>query len=307
VNGAPLSGDQIRVQVEAAACAEPELAAFESPDRAVAPGGACVGQVVDAGDGAAHLRGRRVLVGPLDPCGECERCRRGLPFACADGRVLGASAPGALAGQVVVRGRWVTELAADLDVAGPLAAVIAREAADAYALYARSGLAAGEPALVLGTGPVARLLLDIASARGARVVAASAAEAGSAERAAAHLAEHGGRPAKILVAPVGADELGLALRLAGPGALVAALARTPSLGGDTSAVAALLAGGGALVGVPAAHPDLIPEVAALAVKNEIDLAAAADVQPAGSAPNDAARALATRAALARARALVLVF
>jgi D-arabinose 1-dehydrogenase-like Zn-dependent alcohol dehydrogenase len=306
VSGSPLSGDQVRVQVEAAACAEPELAALESPDRAIAPGGACVGHVVDAGEGAAHLRGRRVLVGPLDPCGECERCRRGLPFACADGSVLGASAPGALSGHVVVRGRWATEMAGDLDVAGPLAALIAREAADAYALYARSGLAAGEPAVVLGTGPVARLLVDIASARGARVVAASAGEPGGAERARAHLAEHGGRPAKILAAPVG-DELGLALRLAGPGTLVAALARTPALGGDTTAVAALLAGGGALVGVPAAHPDLLPEVAALAVKGEIDLAAAADVQPAGSAVDDASRAAATRAALAGGRALVLAF
>ncbi len=311
---AGLAGDRIRVAVEAAVCAEPELAWLGPASPAVAPGGAAVGRVVDTGEGAAHLLGSRVLVGPLDPCGECERCRRGLPFACAEGRALGRTAPGALAGEIEVRARWVTELSGGLTLDGPLAALLAREAADAYALHARAGLAAGEPAVVLGRGPVARLLVQIASARGARVVAASAGEPGSVERVLAHLAEHaaGGRPVKILAAAGGAgddDELGLALRLARPGALIASLARAPRPSdGAAGDIAALLAGGGALVGMPAAHPDLVPEVAALAVKGEIDLAAAAQVQPAGRGlAEPAALADATRAALADGRALVVTF
>ncbi|HKE14090.1 MAG TPA: alcohol dehydrogenase catalytic domain-containing protein [Kofleriaceae bacterium] len=324
MSGAPaeLAGDRIRVQIEAAVCAEPELAALAaSASRAsasaaspatevVEPGGAAVGRVVDAGEGAAHMRGRRVVVGPIDPCGECERCRRGLPFACGEGRALGVSAPGALAGEVTVRARWATELGGGLDVAGPLAALLAREAADAYALHARCGLAAGEPAVVLGRGPVARLAAQIAAARGARVVAGSAGDATTIERVTAHLAEHagGGRPIKIIAAAGGADagdddELGLALRLARPGALVAVLARSPVPSPDGRDVAALVAGGGALVGVPGAHPDLVPEVAALAVKGEIDLAAAAEVRAAIADPT--ALAAAARAALATGRALVV--
>jgi D-arabinose 1-dehydrogenase-like Zn-dependent alcohol dehydrogenase len=315
VSGAPaaLAGDRIRVAVEAAVCAEPELAWLGAAQPACAPGGAAVGRVVATGEGAAHLAGSRVLVGPLDPCGECERCRRGLPFACADGRTLGRTAPGALAGEIEVGARWVTELAGGLTVDGPLAALLAREAADAYALHARAGLAAGEPAVVLGRGPVACLLTQIASARGARVVAASAGEPHSVERVLAHLAEHagGGRPVKILAAAGGAvddDELGLALRLARPGALIASLARAPRPTDATAGdIAALLAGGGALVGMPAAHPDLVPEVAALAVKGELDLAAAAEVHPAGGGlAGPDALAGATRAALAAGRALVVV-
>ncbi|MBA3396309.1 MAG: alcohol dehydrogenase catalytic domain-containing protein, partial [Deltaproteobacteria bacterium] len=38
-------------------------------------GDACVGIVARAGERAAVLRGKRVLVGPIDPCGECEVCR----------------------------------------------------------------------------------------------------------------------------------------------------------------------------------------------------------------------------------------
>jgi threonine dehydrogenase-like Zn-dependent dehydrogenase len=320
VSGAPavLAGDQIRVQVEAAVCAEPELASLGSPVEGVAPGGAAVGRVADAGEDAAHMRGCRVLVGPFDPCGECERCRRGLPFACGEARALGRSAPGALAGEVVVRARWATALAGGLEVDGPLAALLAREAADAYTLYARCGLAAGEPAVVLGRGPVARLAAQIAAARGARVVAASAGEPDATERVTAHLAEHagGGRPIKIIAAAGGAaidDELGFALRLARPGTLVAALARSPAATPearlaariDGAEIAALLAGGGALVGVPGAHPDLLPEVAALAVKGEIDLSAAAEVQHAIIDP--IALAAATRAALAAGRALIVAF
>jgi D-arabinose 1-dehydrogenase-like Zn-dependent alcohol dehydrogenase len=322
------SGDQVAVQVEAAVCAGPELAAFErllddargghveGRGASLVPGGAAVGRVVAAGDGAGHLAGRRVVVGPLDPCGECERCRRGLPFACPHGRVLGATAPGALGGRVLVRARWVTELQAGdapsgraLVCDGPLAALLAREAADAYALYARAGMAAGEAVIVLGRGPVARLLVQIAEARGARVLAASAAdEPSAAERARAHADEHaaGGRPLKIAAVPEqGDDELGLAVRLAGPGALVAVLTRS-HLAPPGPEVGALLAGGGALVGVPAAHPDLVPEVAALAARGELDLAAAAEVVE--HEPLDpAALAARTRAALASGKALVLRF
>ncbi|HTE55326.1 MAG TPA: alcohol dehydrogenase catalytic domain-containing protein [Kofleriaceae bacterium] len=311
------AADRIRIRVEAAVCAGPELAALAAGAWTFAPGGAAVGHVVDAGEGAAHLAGRRVVVGPVDACGECERCRRGVPFACPDGALLGHGAPGALAGEIVVRARWVTELGNGLEIDGPLAALIAREAADAYALCARAGLAAGEPAVVLGRGPVARLLLQIARARGARAVAASAAADGAdaaLETVRAHIAEHagGGRPVKIFAVPEGeadAVELELAVDLAGPGALVAVLSRPIGSDGRTPDMTALLAGGGAVVGVPAAHPDLVPEVAALAVRGEIDLAAIGEVyRPEPGQPllaHPAALAERARAALAAGRALIV--
>ena len=45
-----------------------------------------VGRVVRAGARARGLVDRRVLLGPIDPCGECDVCRRGgAAAAAADG------------------------------------------------------------------------------------------------------------------------------------------------------------------------------------------------------------------------------
>lgn len=270
-------GARVRVAVEAAVCAEPELAALERGG-SVAPGGAAVGRVVSAGEGAAHLSGRRVLVPAIDGCGECDRCRRALPFACEAGTRLGETAPGALGGEVTVRARWALPLDGGLEIAGPLAALVAREAADAYALAARVGLAAGDRVRVHGSGPVAALLHQHARLRGARVV----------DEADKHLV---------------AGDLTRAIDAAGAGAVVVALARGAL---DAAGAGALLARGGALLGVTAAHPDLLPEVAALVVKGELDLAAVGEVWECRSPLDQRDELMArTRAALAAGRALVV--
>lgn len=272
----------VRVAIEAAACAEPELAALEA-GRAV-PGGAGVGRVVEAGEGGAHLVSRRVLVGPFHGCGECDLCRRARPQACAAGVLLGATAPGVLGGSVLARARWVVPLDGGLALEGPLAALVPREAADAYALLARAGAGAGDRVAVAGRGPVASLARALARRRGIRT-------------------DGDGPLTAVLVAT---DEpRGLADAADAP--LVVALAR-----GDLSAgiapdrVAALLAAGGALVGMPGAHPDFYPEVAALAVKGELDLAGAATVIEKPDPLTDReALAILIRAALDIGRALVV--
>ena len=316
----------VEIAVEAAIVAEPELAALalEDRDAAPAPGGAAVGRVVAAGEGAEHLVGRRVLVGPLAACGECERCRRGAPFACTRGEVLGQTTAGALAGTALAPARWLCPLAGGdsgdsgdqqpgaLDLPGPLSALVPREAVDAYALCARASVAAGEPVIVVGRGPVAALAMQLAAARGARPVRVSAHGPGGLEGAhtavRAHLEERGAanRPTPVLAASSDPVNQAAALALAGPGSLVAILARPPLLPEATPAaqVAALLTGGGALLAVPAGHPDLMPEVAALAVRGELDLAACAEVAPAGPPADMLARA---RQALAAGRALVVSF
>lgn len=314
----------VEIAVEAAIVAEPELAALAAADRDAAaapvPGGAAVGRVSATGEGAEHLQGRRVLVGPLAACGECERCRRGAPFACARGEVLGRTVDGALGGRVAAPARWLCPLAGGatgggpgaLDVPGPLAALVPREAVDAYALCARASVAAGEPVIVVGRGPVAALAMQTAATRGARPVKVTAQGPGGLEaaRAAAraHLEERGApdRPAPVLAASSDPVDQAAAVALAGPGSLVAVLARSPVAPEAMPAaeVAALMAAGGALLAVPAGHPDLMPEVAALAVRGELDLGACAEVAPAGDAADMIAGA---RAALATGRALIATF
>jgi len=179
----------------------------------------------------------------------------------------------------------VLPLDGGLDLAGPLAALVPREVADGYALLARAGAGAGERVAIAGRGPVARLARALAVRRGIRI-------------------DDDGPAGAVLVA--GGPEA-LAAAIASGATLVVALARfdlTDGIAADR--VAALLAAGGALVGVPAAHPDLYPEVAALAVKGELDLAEAATVVSIQSplADRDALVQL-IRASLDNGRALVV--
>ncbi|HUS65323.1 MAG TPA: alcohol dehydrogenase catalytic domain-containing protein, partial [Kofleriaceae bacterium] len=88
---------RVRVAVEAVVCADAAAPAI----------GGAVGRVTEAGEGAAHLHGRRVLVPPVDGCGECDRCRRALPFACAQAAWPAAAA---LSGETTIRARWALPL-----------------------------------------------------------------------------------------------------------------------------------------------------------------------------------------------------
>jgi threonine dehydrogenase-like Zn-dependent dehydrogenase len=228
-----LSGDDILIAVEAASRVTR----------------AAVGRVVGTGPDAAHLDGVRVVAGPHQACGDCDVCRRAGATVCPNGRTL------ELAARVVARARWVLPMTAPLDVPGGEAALIGGEAALAYAMYARAGVAPREPTVVVGDGPVARLLAQVLVAKNA---------------APAPAAEHGARPAKIFACEGGIAE---ALAAAGPRATVAvALLDDTAL--DGAAVLSALGREVTLIGVRGAHPDLFPEIAALAVRGDLDLAAA---------------------------------
>ena len=253
---APAGDDDVVVAVEAASLGPLALAG-----RAAVPGLAAVGRVVATGPGARHLDGARVVIGPHQPCGDCDLCRRAAAPVCPDGRTLGVDAPGTLAERVVARARWVLPLGDDLDVPGPTAAVLGHEAALAYALYARAGVGPRDPTVVLGEGPVAGLL--------AQVLAAKNAAPGAG-------AEAGDRPRKVFACDgVAAAE---AIAIAGPRATVA-VATVPAGPGECAGLGAALAREVTVIGVAGAHPDLLPELAALVVRGELDLAAATRVVP----------------------------
>lgn len=245
--------DDVIVAVEAASLGPRELA-----ERAEVPGLAAVGRVVETGPGGRHLQGARVVVGPIQPCGDCDLCRRGAAPVCPAGRTLGVDVPGTLARRVVARARWVLRLDGELDIPGPTASVLGHEAALAYALYARAGVGPRDPTIVLGDGAVARLLTQILAAKNA----APGGDGG------------GDRPRKIFAV----DGIGVAeaLAIAGPRATIAVEA-SRSATGEVAGLEAALAREVTVIGVAGAHPDLLPEIAALVVRGELDLAAAATV------------------------------
>jgi D-arabinose 1-dehydrogenase-like Zn-dependent alcohol dehydrogenase len=246
------AGDEVGIAVEAAQ-----------------PSGAAVGRVEDTG--------KRVLVGALDPCGQCDVCRRGGCAVCPHAKRRGGPAP-----RMRVASRWLVGLGDGLELPVPAAAAVAGDVAIAYTLYARTGLQPRDPAVVTGATGVTRFLVEILLAKSITptvvaderdrawcewLVGKGAAVARDEGSVAAAIATQGlgARPWRVLATEPAT--VAMAAALAGPRATLTILA------GDHSDVpAALLAREVAIVGVAGAHPDLVVEVAAMCAKGEIDLA-----------------------------------
>ncbi|HVK78924.1 MAG TPA: alcohol dehydrogenase catalytic domain-containing protein [Kofleriaceae bacterium] len=271
--------DRVVVAVEAAAI-DPWTA---TPVGRV-PGVAAVGRVTAAGAAAAEWLGARVLVPSHAPCGECELCRRGGAVLCPTGAAHGVDGPGALATVMTAAGRWLCRLDGALELPGPAAAALGGEIALAYALYARAGVGPREPAIVWGRGALARLCATILAAKGAPAVVATddaalaavsthpvAADPAAADAA---LRDHGARPRKVLVTD--GDLIPAALAAAGPRATVVVATgpgRTPVAAASLTALRDEVT----LAGVAGCHPDLVPELAALAVRGDLELASVVEV------------------------------
>jgi len=236
-------------------------------------GAAGVGRGVRAGERADGLLDRRVLIGPIDPCGECDVCRRGGAAVCPHARRRAA-----LSATVIAAARWLVPLDDGLALPVPAAAAVAGDVALAYTLYARTGVGPRDPVVVVGECPIGRFLIEILRAKG--IAPTALASAGpwadwlrargvpaAADRAALAAAfadqDCSGRPWRVLCADPAAAATAAAL--AGPRATLTVLAGAVALPGD------LLSREVTVLGVAGPHPDLIVEVAAMCAKGEIDL------------------------------------
>lgn len=263
------------------AAAEPELVGIAV--LAAQPSGAAVGLVDDATQGSAILLGKHVLVPPLDPCGQCEVCRRGGATVCAFAKRRDPSAK-----RIRVTSRWVVALDQGLDLPAPAAAAVPGDVTTAYTLYARTGLGPREPVVVVGTNAVSRFLVEILRGKnitptvvvgrdapadwrdwllgkGAAVVEDST-DLAAAIGAAIAAQGTGNRPWRVIATE--AAVIATAASLVGARATLTVLAdgAVPALPGD------MLAREVTIIGVAGPHPDLVVEAAALCVKGEIDLA-----------------------------------
>jgi 6-hydroxycyclohex-1-ene-1-carbonyl-CoA dehydrogenase len=221
-------------------------------------GGAAIGRVIDAGTRAKQLLGKRVLAGPIDPCGECDVCRRGGAAVCPSGRRR--TAP--LQSPVIAAARWLVTLGepGGIDVPSPAGAVVAGDLAIAYTLYARTGIGPRDPVVVVGDSPIARHLVAVLRAKGITPQTAEGAEAiraGFAEQG------FGQRPWRVIA--TGPDAIGPAAALCGPRSTLTILAPVPSIPGDLAAREVTV------IPVAGAHPDLVTEIAALVMKGELQL------------------------------------
>jgi 6-hydroxycyclohex-1-ene-1-carbonyl-CoA dehydrogenase len=326
----PPERGELVLAIEAAAISPVDLAVARArtgvSDDLVA-GGSAVGRVVAAGAEAQAMLGMRAIIGPHVPCGDCELCRRGGAVVCPMGARLGVTARGALAERVTMPSRWVVGFGGDLDVPGPAAALLGGDAALAYAMYARAGVGPRDATIVLGDGPVARFLVEILAAKNAAPVVvvrsnapdgwgtwvaarahaahvaddAPDAESRAAALAAMKAAGNGGKPWKLFETSGEAARQTRALAIAGPRATVVLAA--PGATGNPAAPVELgdaLDEDSTVIGVAGAHPDLLVDVAAMAVKGELDVAGACDAV----AVDELAGALARRAGVRLATSLV---
>jgi len=171
-----LVAGEVIVRVDAAGICAGDLYIYQGKNPyAVYPvigGHEIAGTVADAGDSEWRL-GERVVIEPFIGCGECYPCRVGKPNCCANLRIIGVHRPGGYADLVSAPSDRLHAIPEGLSAAH---ASLAEPVAIALQACRRANVSAGEYALVLGCGPIGLALIEVARARGARVVAVDVQE-----------------------------------------------------------------------------------------------------------------------------------
>jgi threonine dehydrogenase-like Zn-dependent dehydrogenase len=128
------------------------------------------GVVEETGPGVSGFAaGEEVVVEPFLGCGTCYPCRIGKSNCCANLRIIGVTQPGGMAEHMVAPADHVHKVPSGLSFA---AASFVEPVAIGVHACRRGAVSAGEYVLVLGCGPIGLALIEVARARGARVVAA---------------------------------------------------------------------------------------------------------------------------------------
>ena len=133
------------------------------------------GTVVEVGNNVSeHKVGDRVVVRPLDWCGECPTCQAGLTHICQNLKFMGIDSAGAFQSNWTVKARTLHKLPASVDLKqGALIEPLSVACHD----VSRSRLKAGEKAVVLGGGPIGQLVAAVAKSVGAEVLISEPNEA----------------------------------------------------------------------------------------------------------------------------------
>ncbi len=141
------------------------------------PGHEIAGTVAKVGPGVGRVRsGEAVVVHFELPCGRCRSCIRKQTNLCADGETLGFSIPGGYAEYVKVPEDVV--LAAPRNLEMEQAATLACSGATAYhTVVTLGGADERDFVVIIGTGGVGLSAVQVAKARGARVLAVDSREA----------------------------------------------------------------------------------------------------------------------------------
>ena len=125
------------------------------------------GEVAQAPAGSGFKTGDRVVVEPLQFCGQCRACRMGASYLCYGLKVLGVDLPGGM------QEYWTVDAARLLRVPDALSddhAALIEPLAVATHDVRRAAVKRDDTALVFGGGPIGALIALVSRQRGARVV-----------------------------------------------------------------------------------------------------------------------------------------
>lgn len=126
------------------------------------------GVVSAVGAGVENLQpGQRIVVRPLDHCGDCPACRAGHEHICHTLKFIGIDSDGAFQQKWNVPAHTVHVLPADLKLSH---AALIEPLAVAVHDVDRGGVKPGEDVLVIGGGPIGMLVATVARHAGGNVV-----------------------------------------------------------------------------------------------------------------------------------------
>ncbi|MGS0496537.1 Zn-dependent alcohol dehydrogenase [Pseudoalteromonas sp. S1727] len=126
------------------------------------------GVVAELGSNVTNLKvGDRVVVRPLDYCGDCPACNAGHSHVCHNLKFMGIDSVGAFQNSWTVKARTIHKLPDNVTLEqGALIEPLSVACHD----ISRSRLKAGEKAVVIGGGPIGQLVALVAKSVGADVL-----------------------------------------------------------------------------------------------------------------------------------------
>lgn len=128
----------------------------------------CSGVVDEVGSNVKDFKaGDKVVVRPLDPCGECPACKKGLSHICYNLNFIGVDSPGCMQSYWTLRSDIFHKIPDDMDLKyGALIEPLSVACHD----VSRSGIGEGDKAVVIGGGPIGVLVALAAKNAGSDVV-----------------------------------------------------------------------------------------------------------------------------------------
>ena len=126
------------------------------------------GEVISAAeDVTGFAAGERVVIDPVLNCGECDACRRGHPNVCGQLKVMGVHADGGFAEMMAVPAANLHKVSDKLSWEK---AVLVEPFSIGANVCMRTGVAAGDRVLVMGSGVIGNAALMVAKSLGAEVI-----------------------------------------------------------------------------------------------------------------------------------------